>query len=72
MKTSKAKFDLFDISEWDYFIDTVLRDCAINEVKLEHAEIVSNLIQDLLITPLYAYIEKQHKKVPNYVILPHI
>ncbi len=69
MKTSKTKFDLFDISEWDYFIDTALRGWVINEVKLEHAEIASNLIEDLLIIPLSEYIEKQHKKVPNSTLV---
>lgn len=60
---------MFDISEWDYFINTVLRDRVVNGVKPKTGETISNLIKDYLLDPLWEYIDKCHKKAPNSTLV---
>ena len=69
LRLTKSKFNLHDISEWDHFINNVLRGWVVSGLKPEMKEIASNTIKDLLISPLWEYIQMQHEKVPNSTLV---
>lgn len=55
---------LFDIGEWEHFINIVLTDWIKNAPSYDN-DVIADTIEQLFINPLSSYIENQHQKIPN-------
>ena len=64
MTKPSAKSYLLDIGEWQHFTESVLPEWINNRDQYDGA-IAATTIDDNLIKPLFAFLEKEDKKVPS-------
>lgn len=68
MTKPSAKSYLLDIGEWQHFTDDILPEWINNHDHYDGA-IAATTIDDNLIKPLSAFLEKEDKKVPNSTLV---